>query len=344
MCGMNPPPLAVLAVRRAKHYSELANLPADAHPACCRTFLEKCSMRTCVLSLLALALGIAHSPAGETKNAFQRDHPIIPPFERFYAAANSDHVKGGRLLLGELNCTSCHTTDDADLAKKSAPVLDNVGQRVRRGYLRKFIADPHKTKPGTTMPDVLAGAPEADRAEKVEALVHFLASTGTPKTERPERKIVAAGRDLYHKVGCTACHETRDAAGNIEKALPTSVPMAKTKYTLGSLHTFLENPLAARPSGRMPGLLNSQEAQAVANYLLQGEGPGAAAYNMNFAYYEGTWDKLPNFSVLTPAVTGHAGDFDLSVARRTNNMAVKFDGFLKIEKEGQYKFWLTSDD
>jgi cytochrome c553 len=301
-------------------------------------------MRTCVLSLLALALGIEHLPAGETKGAFQRDHPIIPPFERFYAAANSDHVKGGRLLLGELNCTSCHRTDDADLAKKSAPVLDNVGQRVRRGYLRKFIADPHKTKPGTTMPDVLTGLSDADRAEKVEALVHFLASTGTPKMERPERKMAAAGRDLYHKVGCTACHETRDAAGNIEKVLPTSVPMAKTKYTLGSLHAFLENPLAARPSGRMPGLLNSKEAQEVANYLLQGEGPGAAAYNMKFAYYEGTWDKLPDFSALTPTITGHAGDFDLSVARRTNNMAVKFDGYLKIEKEGQYKFWLTSDD
>src|SRR5262245_11097481 len=177
---------------RAKPYSEIANPPADAYPACCRTFLEKCSMRTCVLSLLGLVMGIEHMPAGQAKGGFQRDHPIIPPFERFYAAANSDDVKGGGLLLGELNCTSCHRTDDADLAKKSAPVLDNVGQRVRRGYLRKFIADPHKTKPGTTMPDVLTGLPEADRAEKVEALVHFLASTGTAKMERPERKIVAA--------------------------------------------------------------------------------------------------------------------------------------------------------
>ncbi len=194
------------------------------------------------------------------------------------------------------------------------------------------------------MPNLLAGLPEADCKEKAEALAHFLASTGAPKTERPDRKAVSVGRDLYHKVGCTACHETRDALGNIEKVLPTSVPLAKTKYTLASLHTFLENPLAARPSGRMPGILNSKEAQEVANYLLQGENPGAPAYNMKFAYYEGSWDRLPDFSKMTPLATGLAGDFDLGVARRNNDMALKFEGFLKIEREGQYKFYVTSDD
>ncbi len=315
-------------------------------------------MQICLLAWIALVAApekgtgpfafrgpVPFSGAGDAaKTAFKRDHPIVPPFERFYTVPNADRVKGGQLLLGELNCTSCHKTDDAELAKKSAPILDNVGSRVKRGYLRKFIADPHTTKPGTTMPNVLAGLPQAERAEKVEALVHFLASTGTPKMERPERKMVATGRDLYHKVGCTACHETRDAVGNIEKVLPTSVPMAKTKYTLSSLRAFLADPLAARPSGRMPGILNSKEAQEVANYLLQGDTPGAAAYNMNFAYYEGAWEKLPDFSQLQPKINGQAGDFDLSVARRTNNMAVKFDGFLKIAKEGQYKFWLTSDD
>lgn len=299
-------------------------------------------MRISLWTTLALILCCSDLTAGEA--AFKRDHPIIPPFERFYTAPTANLAKGGQLLLGELNCTSCHQADDAHLAKKSAPVLDNVGTRVKRGYLRKFLSDPHKTKPGTTMPDVLAGLPESERAANVEALVHFLASTGTPKAGKPERKMVATGRDLYHKAGCTACHETRDAAGKIEKVLPTSVPIAKTKYTLGSLHAFLENPLAARPSGRMPGLLNSKEAREVANYLLQGETPGTAAYNMTFAYYEGEWEKLPDFDKLKPAATGPVGDFDLGIARRNNNMAVKFDGFLKIAKEGQYKFWLTSDD
>ena len=72
----------------------------------------------------------------------------------------------GNLLLGELNCTSCHQAD-ASLAtviqRKPAPVLDTVGSRVKPQYLLKFLADPQATKPGTTMPNVLAGVPEAER-------------------------------------------------------------------------------------------------------------------------------------------------------------------------------------
>lgn len=302
-------------------------------------------MRICVWTGLTLTWIVGQATAGVPgKTAFQRDHPIIPPFERFFTGPTADLNKGGQLLLGELNCTSCHKTGDAELVNKSAPILDNVGSRVQRGYLRKFIADPHKIKPGTTMPDVLAGLPDDQRMAKAEALAHFLASTGSPRIDKPQRKSVSSGRDLYHKVGCTACHETRDAAGNIEKTLPTSVPMAKSKYTLGSLRAFLENPLAARPSGRMPGLLNAKEAQDVANYLIQDEVPGASAFNMSFAYYEGTWEKLPDFAKLRPKLTGQASDFDIGVARRSNDMALKFSGYLIIAKEGQYKFWLTSDD
>jgi cytochrome c2 len=289
-------------------------------------------------------LGASLAMAGDAKTAFRRDHPIIPPFERFYASGNADRAKGGQLLLGELNCTSCHADAQGASQKKTAPVLDQVGSRLKHGYLRKFLSDPHAAKPGTTMPDVLAGMPAQERADTVEALVHLLASTGTPRLERPERKQVATGRDLYHKVGCTACHETRDAAGNIEKILPTSVPLAKTKYTIASLRGFLENPLAARPSGRMPGLLSAKEAQAVANYLLQDAAPAVAVFNMNYAYYEGSWDKLPDFAALKPVETGKTGDFDVGVARRDQNMALKFEGHLKIGKEGQYKFWLSSDD
>ena len=99
--------------------------------------------------------------------------------------------------------------------------------------------------------------------EKIEALVHFLASTGSPRQERPMPKYIAAGRDLYHKVGCVACHGTRNGTGEQERVLPTSVPLGdvKAKYTLSSLAAFLEQPHVVRPGGRMPKILaNGQEA------------------------------------------------------------------------------------
>ena len=110
--------------------------------------------------------------------------PRVPGFERFYTAPLMtldeevipvDPVTGGRLLLGELNCLSCHSASNeikAVVSAKKAPLLDEIGQRARIDWLREYLAKPHSVKPGTTMPDVIAALPEADRAGAVEALVH----------------------------------------------------------------------------------------------------------------------------------------------------------------------------
>src|SRR5262249_35110488 len=141
--------------------------------------------------------------------------PIVPGFERFHADG-AESVKGGRLLLGELNCVSCHKSEagqEASLPSKKAPILDGVGGRVRRSFLRKFLRDPKSIKPGTTMPNPFAALPEAERSDQIEALVHFLASTGTLPQERANAKAAAVGQQLYHQVGCVACHGSRDNNG-----------------------------------------------------------------------------------------------------------------------------------
>jgi hypothetical protein len=49
------------------------------------------------------------------------------------------------------------------------------------------------------MPNLFATMSEVERGEKIEALVHFLASTGTLKQERPHRKAVSLGQQLNHQ-------------------------------------------------------------------------------------------------------------------------------------------------
>jgi len=277
-----------------------------------------------------------------TVQAQAAHHPIVAGFERFYQGNQGDAASGGRLLLNELGCRSCHA---GDKGSKQAPILDEVGSRIRVGHLRRFLNDPHGTKPGTTMPDLLHGDPQ--RAEKVEALVHFLASTGTVRPQRIPPKAVAAGRDIYSKYGCVACHGTRKADGEPDRILPTSVPLGdlKTKYTLGSLTTFLENPLHARPSGRMPRLLNSQEAQNVATYLLQGSvTPSTGRGITRYSYYEGNWNDLPDFSKLKPRASGTGPAFDVGLARRNDDYGLRFEGFFTAPRPGNYTFTLSSDD
>jgi mono/diheme cytochrome c family protein len=273
--------------------------------------------------------------------------PIVPGFERFYSGDKADAARGGQLLLTELNCTTCHRPADEALAPKRAPVLDNVGARVRVGHLRKFLADPQAVKPGTTMPNLFGGDPDA--AAKVEALTHFLASLGAPKHERPDSKAVVSGRTLYHQVGCAVCHGPRDATGQPEKNLPAyAVPLGdlKGKYTLPGMTAFLDNPRAVRPSGRMPHVVGGKEAKDVASYLLLGlqvdlpSGRGSTT----FAYYEGHFELLPDFAKLKPAATGTGPAFDLIAAKRGDDYALKFEGAFKVEKEGNYRFHLASDD
>ena len=78
----------------------------------------------------------------------------------------------GRVLLGELNCTACHTASEqqaAWLSPKTAPRLANIGSRASAEWLQRHLAAPHQTMPGTTMPDVLRG-----NSEHAEALTHYL--------------------------------------------------------------------------------------------------------------------------------------------------------------------------
>ncbi len=275
------------------------------------------------------------------------DHAIVAGFERFSSGEMTD-ANGGQLLLGELNCVSCHQTGEGGPARKQAPVLDGVGNRVRVGHLRRFLNDPQAVKPGTTMPHLFADDPA--RAEKVEALVQYLATTGTPRQERPDGKAIATGRDLYARVGCAACHGPRDAAGLAAKDLPPyAVPLGDlvTKYTLSSLIAFLENPHAVRPSGRMPQVVAGKEARDIANYLLQGIKGDFAVVGQGstkFTYYEGQWEKLPDFDKLKAVASATGKAFDLGSAKRHNDYGLRFEGFFKVEKEGKYRFSLASDD
>lgn len=280
--------------------------------------------------------------------------PIVPGFERFHALASGDPVEGGQLLIGELSCKKCHASDVKQVLgvePKQAPILTEIGSRVRPEWFTRFLTDPQAAKPGTTMPHVLAGWAPEERDAAVTALAHFLATTGTPGQENSDRNAAQRGKDLFHQVGCTVCHAPRE--GDIQVPLATTIPLGKIekKYTISSLIEFLKNPHHARPSGRMPSMpLNDQQFKDIANYLVGDEVGGQKAGrpkepNMTFkAYSKVEWSKLGDFSKLTLSKEGESRGLDLGVVGETGNFAVSFEGVLHIEKEGGYRFRIGSDD
>ncbi|MEC9092366.1 MAG: PA14 domain-containing protein, partial [Planctomycetota bacterium] len=271
-----------------------------------------------------------------------RSHPIIPAFERFLDVDTVGEVERGTLLINELNCGSCHQADSVrwTVASKKAPVLSQIGSRVRPQYFEKFLLNPQGTKPGTTMPDVLASKGPDEKKMIAEAVAHFLASTGKTSDTPPLPGPVSNGEKLYHSIGCVACHDPQ----NTKDTVSTSVPLGNLaeKYTIPGLSSFLQNPLGVRPSGRMPHLgLTGQEAQEIATFLLKDI---KVKSNINVAIYEGSWDQLPDFEKLKPISTGSVPMVSATVSGRSDNFGLVFTGFWDVTQAGKYDFVLSSDD
>lgn len=289
----------------------------------------------------------------------------------------------GAVLLGELDCVSCHTetglgtSRPSGLSPKQAPRLGDVGARVTPQYLKSFIASPHQTKPGTSMPDLLHSLPTDMKNSRVDALVHFLVSLDGPIDQRSSGSSltqIERGRDLYHSVGCVACHaafdpppkqkidpsvaarrEADDTEVEVKQTLE-SIPLGDLamKTTVDALAEFLENPLRARPSGRMPAMnLQPGESGLIAAYLLRdqySEKETAPGVGLDLAYYEGNWPKVPDFDKLTPKLESDAKSFDPKAIKLENgkspssHFAVRYQGLIEVPKDGVYRFWTKSDD
>ena len=236
-------------------------------------------------------------------------HPIVPGLD---SSKISPELKG-RVLIEELNCAACHKSEAKFAAQsKKAPRLSAIGSRLDPEYIKQFISDPHKTKPGTTMPDLLSSMEKKEKQEAAESLTHFLMSLkkNTFKPKVPDLVAAKQGERFFHAKGCVSCHSPRDAKGN-ETMAKNSAPLGDLtgKYSHQSLVAFLRNPHAVRPSGRMPRLdLPQHEINSIAEYLLQKtELPGHLQYTM----HRGSVAEGIGADGVTPIRNGHLKDFSL---------------------------------
>ncbi len=286
--------------------------------------------------------------------------PVVPGFERI-AAGEGDAALAGEVLLGELNCLACHRPDEVTasrLASKAAPDLQGVGARVTPQHLRKFLLGTHAAKPGTSMPDLFHRSEPRQRKEEVEALVHYLVSQGGPvevSRRGGSERLVESGRDLYHSVGCVACHGPESGTDQLKSPV---VPLGDLagKTTVDKLSEFLLDPLKVRKSGRMPDFrLAEHEGRALAVYLLRDQlkvpaGAVAAAKKepgVEWQYYETAMgDKLPDFERLAPKESGQYATitFNMSVKKARENFAMRWRATLRVPRDGKWTFFAISDD
>ncbi|HZY36033.1 MAG TPA: alpha/beta hydrolase-fold protein [Mucilaginibacter sp.] len=66
---------------------------------------------------------------------------------------------------------------------------------------------------------------------------------------------------------------------------------------------------------------------------------------LRYRYYEGEWNKLPDFSKLKPVKSGIADStFSLDKLPAQNNFGLLLDGQIEVKEDGYYLFGLISDD
>lgn len=243
-----------------------------------------------LFSALLLLVGTASAAGGDP--SLPGRHPLTPS-------------QAGDLLISEFRCAACHAGAERGSApEKSAPDLTEVGSRVSPEYLRRFLASPSTAHPGTTMPDLLAWRPEAERDRIAESLTHFLIvqSRDVFQFETAQPIDRQEGKALFHSVGCVACHGPKESLddspsesedddetfeGDEDEApvreaavRPYAVPLSHVaaKYSAKSLSEFLFQPLRVRPSGRMPDMkLTPAESLAIAGYLIGEESSSVSA-------------------------------------------------------------------
>jgi len=65
---------------------------------------------------------------------------------------------------------------------------------------------------------------------------------------------------------------------------------------------------------------------------------------LNYEYYEGDWNRLPDFDSLAPVKTGTVPDFEFSPRNRVERFGFRYRGVVMVARDGVYTFYTLSDD
>jgi hexosaminidase len=125
--------------------------------------------------------------------------------------------------------------------------------------------------------------------------------------------------------------------GQVHYALDGSDPSAQSPLFAGPLVLQRSATLKARTVA--PWGKESPVAAAVFSFV------DPAVNGIEYAYYEGEWNTLPDFDALRPLRTGRVYELGLSdIKPRDDHFAVRFTSLIDVPADGAYTFFTRSDD
>jgi alpha-L-fucosidase len=94
--------------------------------------------------------------------------------------------------------------------------------------------------------------------------------------------------------------------------------------------------------------LNGKPVSAVSTATFEQEQLLDPAYEgkpgLKYKYFEGSWEKLPDFTKLSALKTGITPDINLNEKKQASNYGFTFNGYINVPENDVYAFFLSSDD
>ncbi len=189
--------------------------------------------------------------------------------------SESAAARRGRHLFLLHRCGNCHAPEvprPVPELEADAPSFIGIGDRLRREWMSRWIADPRTLRPSATMPRLPHGpTAESDAAD----IATWLASLKSAEpASRPERRPVPAlGRALVESLLCRACHVLEGESVDPD---PEAIDLRRLHEKFPDrirLEEYLRQPGRHFAWTRMPDFqLTSEDATHVASFLMPDEG------------------------------------------------------------------------
>ncbi|HVP12505.1 MAG TPA: alpha-L-fucosidase [Phycisphaerae bacterium] len=217
-------------------------------------------------------------------------------------------------------------------------VLPGIVNEARRAYL---LSDARQAPlPVSRQEDALV-VQLAGPAPDPVATVVALEIAGLPDVVDPPT--ISAASDIFIDMLDIAVSTNRD---NVEFRCTTdgTDPTVNSRPIRGRIHITgtVTYSVRAFSNGRPISPLSSRTFTKVTP--IPAERVDDATGGLEYEYYEGPGEALPDFSKITPIKTGAVAEFDLSPRANDEHFAFRYRGFVNIPADGVYTFYTASDD